>query len=610
MIPKELLPRPALRIGVTGRRELSVSTREDEKELASKEYVTEKIRQAIHEALSRIKEAATAEFERASHFYQAKSPEFRAVSPLAEGSDRVFAEVALELQFALECPLPFHRDEYSADFETAASKKRFYEQLTQANGAVLELDGRTESEATKSAAYETVGRLVVDQCDLLIAIWDGKPDKGPGGTSAMIDFAIGKVPVICLRMDEVPHEIYGQAGRRRSEPYSHEAIRRLIEHMIVPPQSVSEYKEDNELTDSHIQGLSERNSWLGWIWKLFLRIVLIGTSLPKAAQQNVPNGHFHRFYGHFDGYANRLSGEYRGAFLVNYVLGVLAVYFALLGAAFRAHEPPVFMFVRKPEADFVEQGLVCAELLAIGLIVWITRRLKKHRWHYRSVDFRYLGEQFRALCYLDALALSPPRPKLPAHHLGHDVQKSWMEWLLRAVVRESRMTHRIFDRDKFENERARILGWVHGQIQYHSRNAERLGVIDARLRWLANMSLLIIVVSCAVHISLRIPIVLRILGVTPNSLVEWGLLAIAAGLPAFSAACHAIASQGEFERLAERSRAMNASLDLAAKELRDMKTRSGSTVGDLREVTRTIAELAVEEVVDWQILYPKPVPPA
>jgi hypothetical protein len=596
MIPKELLPRPALRIGITGRRALIVSKQENAEGQPSDIDVSGRIREAVRETLTLVQEVARDEFKRASHLYQQEIAEFWAVSPLAEGADRVFAEEAIKLDYVLECPLPFDRDEYSKDFKDASSKAKFYEQLGDAF-RVLELDGQRESKSAESAAYEAVGRLVVDQCDLLIAIWDGKPDNGRGGTSDIIDFAAGKVPIICLRMDSESHEVYGRAGRRRPERYSSEALRRLIEHIVVPPWLLHGRGGDSDLTGSYVQNLSAKGSLLGWFWKRFIRFMLVGKNPRQAASQHVPDGPFLRYYEPFDGYANRLSGLYRGAFLLNYILGVLAVVIALVGAAFHGLSDQIIYRTIMLHPTVIERVLVGTELLTIGVIFSIILLLGKRRWHYRSVDCRYLGEQFRVLCYLHTLALSPPHPKLPAHHLEHNVQKSWMEWLLRGVVRETQMPHGKFSKDRVEIEQTKILAWVRGQIQYHRFNAVRLTVIEGRLRMFVWISLLAILIACSVHLFWD-----------PKS-VAWLLMAIAAGFPAFSAACHAIASQGEFERLAERSKAMRESLEIAAKELREMGTQGNLTVGDLREVARAIAELAVEEVVDWQILYRKPVPP-
>src|ERR1039457_1652906 len=72
----------------------------------------------------------------------------------------------------------------------------------------------------------------------------------------------------------------------------------------------------------------------------------------------------------------------------------------------------------------------------IAVVLLFVFLLKKHRWHFRSVDCRCLAEQLRVLCYIFPLGLTPPSLRLPAHHLHSDVQNSWMEWRLRALLRQ------------------------------------------------------------------------------------------------------------------------------------------------------------------------------
>jgi len=603
MIPKELLPRPALRIGVSGRRVLTVSNGVDAQGAPSKKDVTKRVHEVVGEVLSLIKEIAKEEFHKARQLYQAEEPRYYALSPLAEGADRVFAEEAKRVGYELESPLPFFREEYARDFSTPDSKSKFHELLMYAGDNVLELDGQRSPKPAESAAYEAAGRVVVDQCDLLVAIWDGEPDKGWGGTSGIIDFATnsGKVPVICVRIDTDSIEIYDRAGRRHPKLYSPEELRGLIEHIVVPPWYKHGRSGDVDLTGSYIEGLSAKGTILGWFWKQFLRFTMLGKNPRQVHRaQRVPEGPFLRFYNPFDGYANRLAGLYRGAFLLNYILGVLAVAIALVGSGVQGGPDPIHIVHTTIDRELAVKGFVALELVTIGIILLIGILLGKKRWHYRSVDCRYLGEQFRVLCYLHTLALSPPHPRLPAHHMEHNVQKSWMEWLLRGVVRETPMTPGKFSEERLEHERTKILGWVRGQIHYHSINAVKLELIGERLHIAVWVSLALIVLAGIIHIS----------GWRGNDLVLlWLLTAIATGFPAFSSACHAISSQGEFERLAERSKAMRENLEIVAQELGKMGSQGSYTVGELREVARSVAELAVEEVVDWQILYRKPVPP-
>src|SRR5262245_45324555 len=47
------------------------------------------------------------------------------LSALAEGADRLAARVALDLGYRLVAPLPFPKEEYLKDFETAKSREEF-----------------------------------------------------------------------------------------------------------------------------------------------------------------------------------------------------------------------------------------------------------------------------------------------------------------------------------------------------------------------------------------------------------------------------------------------------------------------------------------------------
>jgi CTP synthase (UTP-ammonia lyase) len=44
------------------------------------------------------------------------------------------------------------------------------------------------AEARKKA-YEIVGHHVVNHCDVLIALWDGRPSRGRGGTAEIVAYA-------------------------------------------------------------------------------------------------------------------------------------------------------------------------------------------------------------------------------------------------------------------------------------------------------------------------------------------------------------------------------------------------------------------------------------
>ncbi len=107
------------------------------------------------------------------------------LSPLAEGADRIVAHECLKFpEFFLESPLPVEIDDYLTDFKTEESKKEFLALLSVSNDTRI-----MEKQASRTASYKLVGQYVVDHCDLLLAIWDGRPPENEAGTAAIVYYA-------------------------------------------------------------------------------------------------------------------------------------------------------------------------------------------------------------------------------------------------------------------------------------------------------------------------------------------------------------------------------------------------------------------------------------
>ncbi len=119
----------------------------------------------------------------------------RVMSSLAEGADRLVAEVALELGIELVAPLPMQKGEYLEDFHTEQSGEQF-EALFAAASEVYELPPtrRVELErdvsevAARDLQYAQLGVFLCAHCHILLALWDGKQVKSPGGTGQVVKF--------------------------------------------------------------------------------------------------------------------------------------------------------------------------------------------------------------------------------------------------------------------------------------------------------------------------------------------------------------------------------------------------------------------------------------
>ena len=138
--------------------------------------------------------------------YSASPPQLRALSPLAEGVDRIFASAALDAGYTLTAVLPFPREEYQLDFApdkalVPGALDGFRNLISKAE-TVFELDGTRGDE---SYAYQIAGEVVLNQSDLLIVVWDGERKNLRGGTEAILDAALGRgVPVAWIDA-KAPH---------------------------------------------------------------------------------------------------------------------------------------------------------------------------------------------------------------------------------------------------------------------------------------------------------------------------------------------------------------------------------------------------------------------
>ena len=123
---------------------------------------------------------------------------FTLVSPLADGTDQMAAQAALGRGWRLQAVLPFDRAAYFGDFPDLAQRERFEALLGKAE-CVLELPGDPDD---RLDAYVMAGRATVAHCDLLIAVWDGLPPRGRGGTGEIVELAVARgTPIIHLPVD-------------------------------------------------------------------------------------------------------------------------------------------------------------------------------------------------------------------------------------------------------------------------------------------------------------------------------------------------------------------------------------------------------------------------
>jgi hypothetical protein len=115
-----------------------------------------------------------------------------ALSSVAVGGDSIFAGQALSLRLPLHVLLPLPQAEFRADFSP--------EDWSAAEGLITRAEHvRVIAEnGSREDAYLDCGMETVNECDVLLVLWDGEPARGKGGTADVIAYAreLGKPLVI------------------------------------------------------------------------------------------------------------------------------------------------------------------------------------------------------------------------------------------------------------------------------------------------------------------------------------------------------------------------------------------------------------------------------
>ena len=108
---------------------------------------------------------------------------FKLITPLAEGADRLAADVALAVGIGLLVPLPMKRKEYERDFAAVESLSEFRRLLAEADSsweipAALHPTGNQ-----RTRQYAEVGEFIARSSHVLVLLWDGGDNKKIGGTA-------------------------------------------------------------------------------------------------------------------------------------------------------------------------------------------------------------------------------------------------------------------------------------------------------------------------------------------------------------------------------------------------------------------------------------------
>ncbi|HRP08521.1 MAG TPA: hypothetical protein PLL69_08535, partial [Gemmatimonadales bacterium] len=435
--PKPPRPRLAFRVAVVGHRRDKFSRTADPA-----------VANAIAGTLAMVEDAVLTHLSRNAALYRSELPRFTLYSPLAEGADRVGAQVALDRSgWELHAVLPFSAEKYRADFtreDSEPGSAQEFARLLEAASALTVVDGVPG----RWDAYSQVGRTVVDAADLLIAVWDGLDPAGPGGTGSIvrnarrIDLPVVRIdssPTAAAWLEDKSCEDEGRttglgalasridlllaapedplpALRYFAEKGGPRPVPRLYDRMVAMLTRIAGSRTGHRHggpVPADPGGLAEAE------WSAAF------PELPGTMPEQVAE----RFAAQF-GWADQLAGWYAAAFRASFsAVFLLAAASVAVGG----------ILVLEP-SESAGPGWIMLRMLEpilLGAMLWRVWSSRKSAWQERWLDYRALAERTRHLAILWLLARTPAILRVAPTPLASDPRLGWVAWLIRATSRQS-----------------------------------------------------------------------------------------------------------------------------------------------------------------------------
>lgn len=515
----------------------------------------------------------------------------RLICGMASGADMIASEIALQRKWDVNAVLPFEREEFESDFPAAQGRQELRKVLSAAS-AVFELAGDRGKEG---AAYERVGRVILAQADLLVAVWDGEPGRGAGGTMQVVaDAVLSGIPVVhidpagtrppLLLWDRLEEYDLGQQTIDTVPRAGLDRLPRLVRHLLAPPDAADE----RAMLDRFVTGETERPRWFAVAYPLLLGLVARGRPPQSSADNGATPDAVDLFpaatriidprFKSADISGSALARLFRSGYVTNFAFGALAVLLSLLGLVLPAAFKPL---------------LIAGEVFVIATILVVTSAGNRAQWHRRWLDHRHLAERLRVLSLGAKLGDLDLRAEVAA-------QRGWVGWYARATARQVGLPTVRVDQAYLAHVRVALECLLADQIAYLTADAERMHRLEHRLHKLGEALFAITVAVCVALLIFKLGIVFGAAALDRiANPVGLAATIVSAALPAVGAAIYAIRMQGDFAGTSDR----NANL---AEQLAVLKTVVAADALDFDTLTRRIrraADLLTQDLAAWLRTY-------
>ena len=580
-------------------------------------------------------------------------------SLLADGADQLAARSALARGWELVAPLPFGRNlnvainagpttlddaralaegrdaadpavqaRATAIHEVSAAARRF--ELAERDPLVSKLFFASMAAsadivaaqafaARSSAQVALAGRVLVEQSDIVIGVWDGVSRAFVGGTGHTICEALEHgAPVVWIdaakpadwRILRAPEALAVLRGVSTSGRETELAA--LVRDVLRP----ADERESAAALGAERWRPGSNHWWTGYrrIEALFdgggrpfrsldqtyktPDALVAGSGHPMLAAAAALPGADAAFAGEVerrvlrrfawaDGIAARLSDAYRGGMVANFLLSAAAVVVGVIYQPLGASSDK-WMFA-------------IVEFLLLAAILLITAVGGRLRWHGRWFETRRVAEYLRHAPILLLLGVARAPGRWPK---GAEV--SWPEYHARHALRETGLPRVALTPAYLRSALANLLD-VHvcDQRDYHIDKANRLTAVHRNLDRFSTRLFQAAVISVATYLALEGAAALGLIPQGWPYATSYFFTFLGVALPTFGAAIAGIRYFGDFERFAAISEVTAAKLGGVHSRIALLLDAPDDHLDYARvsELVHATDDVVVSEIENWQAVF-------
>lgn len=484
---------------------------------------------------------------------------FVAITPLAEGADRIVADEILNFKPSKPLDDPglevITQDNVSEISHSISPQLQDF--LDKASTIVSLKDVLAEKAYQERIDFYTLaGQLVADDCDVLIAMWDGKR----GDTAHILDYARNNIGRSIFLINPIN-------GQLKIEQNGDQILKNLKYHNI--------YNTENKSCSDIIKA---QNKEYPYIHEKVQALKLIDQQ-KRLIDTNI----FPQFVK-----SDLLAINYQ----TWHLLSINMVYWAAGAAVFIVAFQVIFLTFGS-WIFYVEAGLMLSILLLIGL----NRKLD---WHRKWVDYRYLAERLRAALIFSVGNLECMVSENLPHLRAHD------DWTSSAYqhVYQKQMSLDCPELPLEDLKKFILEHWVQDQIGfYHKRSLEHQK-IDERYLKLIYFFFGATIVLALLHTlpfieEVSLSNVLLIIGTNVALLQNMHVSQLISFLviifPALAASVAGIRIQHEFSKTSTRYAHMESYLKKVAYEIENVKDRE-----KLEQIIQKANKMTLREHQSWK----------